>query len=235
MNQETFKQLIRRILTEEVEKSGTDQKIYQRVPEVTHDEDYKKIVPHATETKSKEALLDDITKVVKDINTMFTVIWDDNDDIAIEGKGLFRIRICPRWENNYNIEAFINNNRIYITGQHWDQVKKFLRDNLKGLDTAKDVAYEKVAKSREDATAKAGSGLPQKDKPKILPLTNEPPKEVKTKDKTHTEKQTKNEEDLPEKPMRAVGEFKTQLSHKVKDPVKLRKRKPDTKLVIKQS
>lgn len=233
-----FQVLVRRILTEELEKSsaGNDEKIYQRVPEVTHDKDYKEITPHKKDDRSKDELLDDLTKVVKAIDDTFVVGWDDHDDISINNaRDLFRIRIIPKWENNYCIEAFTRNeDRIYVTGQSWDQVKAFVKQNLKSAETAVDKAAAKVVKNREDQTPTNDKGLSQKDKPKILPLTNEEPSTSKNKDKNYTEK-PKDDDDLPEKPMKEVKDGKKLIDYKVKDPVKLRKRKPDTKLTVKMS
>lgn len=238
MNKETFPQLIRRVLKEEVEKNSTNpnEKIYQRVPEVVHDKEYKEITPHPRDDRTKDELLDDITKVVKSIDDSFTVVHDDHDDISISARDLFRIRIIPRWENNYNIEAMVRNeDRIFITGQNWEQVKQFVKDNLKSSKTAVDKASDKVVKNREDQSPAPDKGLSQKDKPKILPLTDKSPTETKNKDKNYTEKQVKNEDDLPEKSMKNVGDFKKLTSYKVKDPVKLRKLKPNTKLMVKQT
>jgi len=237
MKPETFRQLIRRVLTEEVEKkSDTGVKTFTRVPEVVHGEDYKKITPHERDDKSKDELLADMDKVVKGINSDFTVVWDDHDDISISARDLFRIRIIPKWENSYAIEAFTRNeDRIYVTGQSWEQVKEFVKANLKDAETSVGKAADKVVKNREDQIPSPDKGLPQKDKPKTLPLTSEPVKTSKNKDKNYTEDQTKKDDDLPEKPMKEVKDTKKQIDHKVADPVKLRKKHPDTKLVIKQS
>lgn len=237
MKPEQFQSLIRRILNEEVEKqSVTDKKIYQRVPEVVHGKDYEKVMPHTRDGMSKDELLDDMDKVVKGINKDYTVVWDDHDDISINARDLFRIRVIPKWESNYCIEAFTRNeDRIYITGQSWDQVKEFVKINLKDPETNTQKAYDKsIDNELNDKTEKADKDLPQKDKPKTLPTTNEAPKTSKNKEKDYTE-EPKDNDDLPEKPMKEVGEFERQSDHKVKDPVKVRKRKPDTKLFIKQS
>lgn len=232
-----FQSLVRRILLEEMEKSsaGNDEKIYKRVPEVTHDKDYKEIVPHKRDDRTKDELLDDLKKLVNGIDSTIVVGWDDHDDISINNaRDLFRIRIIPKWENNYCIEAFTRNeDRIYITGQSWDQVKAFVKQNLKKAETAVEKAAAKVVKNREDQTPTNDKGLPQKDKPEHLPLTNEEPKTAKSKDKNYTEKQVKNDDDLPEKPMKEVKDGKKLADYKVQDPVKLRKRKPDTKLTVK--
>jgi len=238
-NVEQFRKMIRRVLKEEVEKSESSEKTSKRVPEIpeiTHGEDLKKITPHQRDTKSKVELLDEMTALVKSINEDFIVAWDDHDDLSINAKDLFSIRIIPKWENNYCIEAFTRNeDRIYVTGQNWDQVKEFVKNNLKDATTAVEKAGDKVVKNRKDQTEPPDKGLPQKDKPKTLPTTDEAPKETKTKDKNYTEKQVKKGEDLPYRHMKEVGDIKKQVDHKVSDPVKLRKRKPDTKLVVKQS
>jgi len=242
MNPENFQGLIRRILKEEVEKrSDTNKPTYSRVPEVVHGEDYqkKKISPQPRDTMTKQEMLEDMDKVVKAINKEYMVVWDDHDDMSIHAKDLFTIRIIPKWENNFCIEAMTRNeDRIFITGQNWDQVKEFVKVNLKDDKTSQEIAYNKAIANvtgKNDTTSKADKDLPQKDKPKTLPLTNEPPKKDKNKDKDYTEDSVKKDDDLPEKPMKEVKDFEKQIDHKVKDPVKLRRRNPDTKLTIKQS
>lgn len=227
------KSTLLRILNEELEKRSSQ----VRVPEVTKGSDYKKIIPHSEDTMTKEELLADISKVVADINKEYVVGWDDHDDISIHAGDMFKVRIIPKWENNYCVEIFVKNeDRLYITGQSWEQVKTIIKDNLKKTPTtATKAAYDKsIDNLKRDDTGKSASGLPQKDKPKTLPSTDTEPSTEKNKEKNYTEKQVKNEEDLPEKPMREVGEIKRQADHKVKDPVKLKKKSPDKKLVVKQ-
>ena len=67
-------------LKREVEKSNTGKEIYKRVPEVNGGKDLADITPHKVDTKSKEEILDDITKLVKEINSKYEVMWDDHDD-----------------------------------------------------------------------------------------------------------------------------------------------------------
>lgn len=222
-----FRSLIRHVLLEEVEKrSSTDKTIFSRVPEVTHDKDYKEITPHKRDKRSKEEYLDDITKVVKAIDSSFVAVWDDHDDISISGRDLFRIRIIPKWENNFCIEAFTRNeDRIHVTGQTWEQVKEFVKSNLKSSEPATDKALDKVKKNQEAAPQKVDKGLPQKDKPAIKPLTNEPLKDGKKKEKDYTEPQVKKDADLPEKPMKEVGDVKKQDEYKVNSAKKLVKEK----------
>jgi hypothetical protein len=247
MDAKDLKKMIRRTLLEEVEKrSATNQEIYERVPEVTHGEEYKDIVPHQRDGQTKEEILDTILKVVKAADSTGTVVWDDNDDISVSARDLFRVRITPRWENSYNIEAMIRNeDRIYVTNQTIEQVVNFLKTNLKNATTRTQKAYDKSKKNgdmKNDETPAPDKGMPQKDKPKTLPLTNEAPKTEKNKDKNYTEKQVKEEKDLPEKPMRPATGGKLQVDHKANNPKTLMKEKtkypeknPNTQLSVKIS
>jgi len=246
MKPETFRQLIKRVLTEEVEKtSATGIKSPTRVPEmnangVDADRKNKRFGSDANSKDggSKNQLLEELIKIVAEIDKESLVQWDDHDDLMINARDLKFIRVSPRWEDSYVIEMMTRNeDRIVVTGQSWEQVKQFVKTNLKNLDkqpTAVDKAYDKSYRNREDQTPSPDKGLPQKDKPKTLPATSEPVKTTKNKDKNYTET-PKDNDDLPTKPMKEVADFKKQSEHKVSDPVKLRKRKPDTKLIIKQS
>jgi len=236
MKPETFRQLIHRVLNEEVtKKNDTGVEVFKRLPEVVHGKDYKEIMPHKRDKLTKEELLSDMDKVVKDVDKDFMVVWDDHDDISITGRDLFRIRVMPKWENNYALDIMTRNeDRIYIGGQSWEQTKDIVKLNLKNFDTGTDKAWNKVTDNRKDKDPGPDKGLNQKNRSKVLPLTDEPPKTTKNKDKNYTEV-PKDNDDLPEKPMKEVKDFKKLVDYKVHDPVKLRKRNPDTKLTVKQS
>ena len=243
MDAKDLQKMIRRSLLEEVEKrSANDQEIYERVPEVTHAEQYKDIVPHKRDGRTKDEILDDILKAAKAIDSSITVVWDDNDDISIKARDMFQVRVTPRWENSYNIEAMIRNeDRIYITNQTIDQVIAFLKINLKNATTRTEKAYDKSKKNgdlKNDQTTAPDKGLPQKDKPKTMPLTNEPLRTSKSKDKRYTEV-PKDDKDLPEKPMHEVTGFKRQEAHKSMSPKTLMREKtkfpqknPNTTLTV---
>ena len=246
MNAIKFQNMIRRALVEEIEKrsdAGEDTTYYQRLPEVNHGEDLKKITPHERDSRTKDEILDDITKAVKAIDSSVVVVWDDHDDISVSARDMFRVRISPRWEDSYNIEAMIRNeDRIYVTNQTLDQVIGFLKINLKNATTATAKAYDKAVQSRKDESPSPDKGLNQKDKPKTLPLTHEKPSETKNKEKNYTEKQVKTESDLPEKPMKDATKFERQIDRKSRSAMALRKEKmnyppknPNTKLMVKPS
>lgn len=237
MNPIIFRQMIKRVLKEEVEKeSSSGVKIFNRLPEVKTGEDYKKITPYKRDDKSKESLLDDMSKIVNAIDKDFKVIWDDHDDISITARDLFNIRIIPKWENNYDIEFYIRNeDRIHITGQTWDQVKAFVKINLKENKTYVEKAADKVIANRKDQITSPDKGLSQENKPKTLPLTSEPPSETKNKEKNYTEKDVKKDSDLPNAPMKESGKVKNQSEHPIKGtkPEYKYPKQKDTNLVSK--
>jgi hypothetical protein len=246
MKQDKFQSLIRRLLSEELEKtSAVGVKSLTRVPEMDgNGKDVEKknkrfaSDSNTRERQTKEQLLADLIGVVGDIDKSITVVWNDHDDLMVNARDIKFIRISPRWEDYYVIEMMTRNeDRVWVTGLNWEQVKEFVKVNVKGESLAPtyvEKSYDKSYRNREDQAPAPDKGLNQKDKPKTLPLTNEPPKEVKSKDKNYTEKQVKTEADLPNKPMKEVEDYKKQIDIKEKDPVKLRRRKPDTKLVAKQ-
>jgi hypothetical protein len=242
MQPDKFHNLVRRILKEEMEKtSAVGVKSQTRVPEMDGNgvDPEKKTKTFASDANSrdaanKETLLADLIDFIGKKDESVSIVWDDHDDIMVNGRDLKYIRVSPRWEDYYVVEMMTKNeDRVLVTGLNWKQVKEFVKNNLSGTTTTTEKAYDKSYRNREDQTPAPDKGLPQKDKPTIKPLTNEDPKTTKNKDKDFTEDDVKKEDDLPNKPMKEVGDFKKQDSHKVKDPVKLRKRKPDTKLTVK--
>ena len=241
-NLDAFRQMVRRVLNEEVAKRDA---LTERSPEmdgngldIHKDQQNKRFGSDANtkDTKSKVQIIDELCKLVQEIDKSYSAVWDDHDDLMVNARDLMSIRISPQWEDNYKIETMTRNeDRVWVGGLSWDQVKDFVKTNLTNLNavpTKVEKAFDKSYRNRKDQTDSPDKGMPQKDKPKTI-STDEKPSETKNKDKDYTEKQVKKEADLPNQPMKEVGEVKTQLQHKVQDPVKLRKRKPDTKLTIK--
>ena len=226
-----FKTTVKRILKEEVEKSDTGKEIYKRVPEVNRGTDLKDVIPHKVDTKSKEEILDVITKAAQGAEKSSTVIWDDNDDIMVNCNDLNSIRISPRWSNSYNIEAYTKNeDRVTIVGQTLDQVVSFIKVNLKNQETNTEKAYKKSTDNEKEKSIDApDKGLNQKDK-----LTSKKVGSTSNKNKDFNE-------DLEKKhpqntPMEELKNQKKQDEHPIKGTkpdYKFPKQK-NNKLVIKQ-
>ena len=240
MDPKKFQSLIRRILREEVDKVSAVGVISpQRVPEMNGD-GVNPDLEHKTfgtddnsrDVDTKEALQADMIKTTEAIDKSVSVVWDDHDDLMITGRDMKFIRISPRWEDYYVIEMMTRNeDRVWVTGLTWDQVKEFVKVNLKRTTTYVEKAYDKSYRNRKDEIPAPDKGLPQGDKPKTLPLTDEPVDTKKNKDKNYTEDQTKKEDDLPEKPMKEVEEIKKQRDFKTNNPNSLTKKMKNSNLV----
>lgn len=226
MKRDQFQATIRRILNEEAEKRGIV--LTPRVPEKKDNE----VTPHPVESKTKLDLVDEMRKLVHDIDKNFVVGWDDHDDLMIKAGDLMKIRVIPRWEANYDIETFVrNDDRVYCTNQSWEQVKSFVKKNLKADEkTAVAKAEAKVAANRKDQSGAADKDLKGNEKVKVKKVGDS-----ENKEKDFNQKEVTKKDDQPDQPMKEVGDTKKQSEHKVKEPVKLRKKHNDDKLVVKLS
>lgn len=235
MNRNAFTNLVRRILREETTK---------RVPEMDGNGRDADSAPDKTKTfasdpnprdaKTKDEMVDELAKAVKGVDSSFTVVWDDHDDLMVNGRDKTFARITPLWEDNFKIILMPRNeDRYFFTGLTWKQVLDFVKDNLTGNHTGVEKGRDKAWRNSECQTPAPDKGMPQKDKPKTM-STDEAFTKEKNKEKRYTEDQVKEEKDLPNMPLREVEKIVKQLTHKVKPPVRLRRRTPNTQLVAKQ-
>jgi hypothetical protein len=219
-----FRSSIRRILKEEMDKRTLMST--ERVPEKKDNE----VTPHKKETKTKLDLVDEMRKIVCDIDKNYVCGWDDHDDIMIKAGDIMKIRVIPRWEANYDIETFIRNeDRLYCTNQSWEQVKAFVKKNLKtDHKTGVESSEKKVEDNRKEKSDSADKGLGGGEKVKVKKVGDS-----SNKEKDFNQKEVSKKEDQPDQPMREVGDIKKLSDHKVKDPVKIRKKHNDDKHIVK--
>jgi hypothetical protein len=221
MNKTVFQTMVRRILTEEIQK---------RVPEMNGNgaDPVKKNKTFSSDSNSRD------DQLVRAIDKTWKVIWDDHDDLTVHAGDKVKVTITQLWEDYFKIIYMPRNeDRFFFTGLTWEQVKEFIKDNVDGKEhTNVEKARDKSWRNNEAQPQKVDKGLPQTDKPKVTSTDNPFTKE-KNKDRRYVEDSVKDEKDLPHQPMRDVSAPKKQSEHKVKDPVRLRKRTPDKKLVVK--
>lgn len=227
MNSTSFKALVRQILNEEIQK---------RVPEmngngINPDKSIKTFSsdPNSRDSKGKDEMLKEIQKAVEGVDKSFTCVWDDHDDITINGRDKTSLKVMALFEDNYKLVYMPRNeDRFVFTGLNWKQVIEFVKINLNPDDhTGVEKARDKSWRNAKDVTKPEKGLTGEKVKPKTVG-------DSKNKEKDYNEKEVKNEKDNPDQPLREVGDFKKTGDYKVQDPVKLRKRTPDTKLVIKR-
>lgn len=243
MDKTTFNSMIRRVLNEEL--------LTKRIPEQGDKEAEKKknkvfpTDPNSRDTKTKFELFDEIEKAVKSMNDSYVVTWNDHDDIVVDGKDMVNVCITPNWEDNYRI-IFMSRNetRVYFNNLTWELVMEFIKGNLDqkhhhtGVEKARDKSWRNADEDSDDKDLpqfkQDKKELPQKDKPKILPFTNEAPSEKKNKEKNYTEQAVKNEDDLPNKQMKPVEDFKKLSDYKSNKPQKPKKHRDNPALIKKQ-
>lgn len=194
--------------------------------------------------KVNNKLADELEKIVHAINPDWHVYWDDHTQLVVEAKNMLKIRICPKFENNFDIDAMVKLvDRVRAIALTWDQVKAFVKANFSDLenktipDKMKDRAMDQI-KDKDKDSKDAG---PRHD---IIKNRLEDPEHTKIKDskrddKDYNEKQTPKEEDQPNQPMKQVvknpGDDPESLNKNIeKTPqVKPPKHKNDKKLVTK--
>lgn len=234
---EKFRGMIRRVLMEEIEKRDG---LTQRLPVmdgIGSDKVKNKTKTFASsenprDIKTKDQLLDELSKIVKKIDEQYLVVWDDHDDLKIDARDLINMTITPDWEDHYEIVTMIRNeDRIVVSGLDWNQVIEFVETNLKNAKqkpTGVEKAYDKAYRNRNSKD----EGATSKNRIKSNPVKEKKVGDASNKNKDFNQLQNK-EEDNPDKPMKEVKEFKRQGEIKVHDPVRLRKKIPDKKLVVK--
>jgi len=173
----------------------------------------------------------ELSKIVNEINKDFLVYWDDHNDLNVDAKALFRVRISQTCENLFDIEAMVNlDDRIRAIALNWDQVKAFVKANFKDVeDTKVDSAKAKAMGHLKDQSDKGD--LPQHDKPKRKEVGD-----TKNDEKDYNKKDVEEDDDQPNQPMKSVEVDKlkrlrdfTDKDNKVKPP----KHKNDKKLIVK--
>jgi hypothetical protein len=209
MKIEEFRSLVKNVILEvKKEKSETlyDDKKNKKNSYLNNEKSKYKRNVDVKPSKTVHALLDKIAKAVNPIDPNIECILDDHNDISVRLPGVFRIRVTPRWSNNYNVEAYRNmSDRIYAVGLDDKQVMDFIRVNFvvskKGYVQK---AYDKSHDNLKDKTDKKVAELPKTEKI--------PEKEVPEKEK---EDAVTDKKDEPTAQMSVAEEPKRQEEHGV--------------------
>lgn len=159
----------------------------------------------------------ELETLVKDIDNNWQVYWDDHNELNVDAKNMGRVRITPKFENNFDIDFMWKLvDRIRAIALTWEQVKAFVKANLKELKAAEgnktkaDKAWEKSLANTVDQDKNKKMAGPEND---IIKNRLEDPEHTKLKDtpkkdKDFKEDQVKKDEDQPDQPMKDVGEPK---------------------------
>jgi hypothetical protein len=161
--------------------------------------------------KNNTKLCKELETIVHGINADWDVYWDDRSDLVVSANNLLSVRITPKSENNFDIDAMVKlADRIRVIAVTWEQVKSFVKANFGTLENKTDVAKKKSIDHYEDRDViKKAAGPIQTDiKNRGEKKNGEDAKikDTKRDDKNYNEPQTKRDEDMPDQPMKQVTE-----------------------------
>ena len=192
--------------------------------------------------KTNEKQLEEIEKIVKDIDSSWQGYWDDYGQLIVRAHNLLYVRICPQYENNYNVDAMVHlTDRVRAIALTWDQVKAFVKANFSALkpETKADGLKQKAMDHLKDKEVIKKDAGPESQKVKVRyqDPSNPSVKDTKKDDGNYNEPQTKRDEDMPDQPMKQVTEPGKDPESKNKnikktDKVKPPKHKNDKKLRV---
>jgi len=161
--------------------------------------------------KANQKLQKELETIVHGINADWDVYWDDRDDLVVLANNLLCVRITPKFENNFDIDAMVKLvDRIRVIAVTWEQVKNFVKANFSTLvkTTKSDDAKTKSLDHKEDREVIKKNAGPDGQTVKVRYQDTKKPsvKDTKRDDKNYNEPQTKREEDMPDQPMKQVTE-----------------------------
>src|ERR1035437_7495303 len=194
--------------------------------------------------KTNEEKIAELEKIVKNINSSWETYWDDYGQMIVRAQNLLYVRIVPKFENNFDIDAYVKLvDRIRAIALNWEQVKDFVKENFKdvgknpeGNKTKADKAWEKSMANKVDQDKNKKSAGPKNDllKYRLEDPENTKLKTAKKKDRDYKEDQVTKDEDQPDQQMKDVGEPKNLNKNIEKTPkVKPPKHENDKTLIVK--
>jgi len=192
--------------------------------------------------KDNEKLLAELETIIHGIDSKWEVYWDDHGQLIVRAQNLLYVRICPQFENNYNVDAMVKLvDRVRAIALTWDQVKAFVKANFSALkpETKADGLKQKAMDHLKDREVIKKDAGPESQKVKVRYQDPSEPsvKSTKKDDGNYNEPQTKRDEDMPDQPMKQVtdpGKDPESKNKNIKktDKVKPPKHKLDKKLRI---
>jgi plasmid maintenance system killer protein len=148
-------------------------------------------------SKTVQSLIKKIESAVKSIDKKIEVCQDYHNDISVKLKGVFSIRINPKWSGIYDVEAYRNmSDRVFAVGLSEEQVLNFIKVNF----AINKKSYVQTAYDKSIDNLKDNSEKKVKDLPKVEPVKN---MEVPKKD---IENAVTDKKDEPNAPMATVKE-----------------------------
>jgi len=183
--------------------------------------------------KTNDKLLDELETIVHGIDPSWEAYWDDHGQLIARAQNLLYVRIAPKFENNFDVDAMVRLvDRVRAIALTWEQVKSFIKANFGDLKSHKktkadDLRDKALDQTNDKEVIKKDAG-PESQKVKVRYQDPKTPsvKDTKRDDRNYNEPQTKRDEDMPDQPMKRVTEPGKDPESKNKDIKKTEKVKP---------
>jgi len=182
--------------------------------------------------KNNEKQQKELETIVHGIDPTWESYWDDHGQLVVRAQNLLYVRIVPKFENNFDIDAMVKLvDRVRAIALSWEQVKAFVKANFSDLKkTTKADDLKKKALDHYDEKGvnpkSAGPDSSVKNRGEKKNGEDASVKNTKTKDMNYNEPQVKKDEDMPDQPMKQVTEPGKDPEGKNKDIKKTDKVKP---------
>jgi len=161
--------------------------------------------------KTNEKQLSELESLIHGIDPKWEVYTDDHNQLIVRAQNLLYVRICPKFENNYDVDAMVKLvDRVRAIALTWEQVKAFVKANFGDLKkgTNADNLHKKSIDNEYEKGVNQKAAGPEND---VIKNRGEKKngedakiKSTKQKDMDYNEPQVSKEEDMPDQPMKNV-------------------------------
>ena len=234
MNRENFRNIIKECLTEVRRESNPRlalkeslrKLVGQVITEMANvttpepDKDEKETIQKGYNKKGNERLdatnnklRDELESLVHGIDPTWNVYWDDHNQLVVRAQNLLYVRIVPKFENNFDIDAMVKLvDRVRVIAVNWDQVKKFIKANFSALknktipDTLHDKSINNEKGSADNNGKAAGPDNSIKNRGEKNNGEDAKLKTTKKDNQDYKKDDVERAEDQPDQPMKKVTE-----------------------------
>ena len=159
--------------------------------------------------KSVEDAMLSVLKMLKEHNKKYSFRKNKSGNYEVVGCSPTQIEVRPMYAGSYDVIFILDGtDREKKPNLDLKGVKEFIKDKLNSkLENYTKAAFNKAATTTEDVTKKT-EGLPETKQNVVKQVGDK-----KNENKDYNEAEVKKEEDMPDKPLKEVGDIKNQSSH----------------------
>lgn len=206
-----LKKPVHPFFTQKESKSDESRKLHESKLINTFEKLIREVVEEV-KTEDNKSIEDDmlsVLKMLKEHNKKFSLRKNKSGNYDVIGCSPTQIEVRPMYMDSYDVIFILDGtDREKKLNLDLKGVKEFIKEKLTSkLENYTNSTWNKAASTTEDVTKKT-AGLPsikQNDIKKVGDTKND--------NKDYSELDVKTEADMPEKPLREVGDVKKQTSH----------------------